>query len=119
MATAVARAEASAEASASAAISVVVTVTHAAATNARGTRRCDMCASSCGSTLKPGIDRCRHGNDIGPYRCGNAVCISITLFCDVRKVLRATSAVMDVPTDEQELPLRGMRVNCKLMCTVK
>ena len=49
-------------------------------------------------------DRCRHGNDIGPYRCGNAVCISITLFCDVRKVLRATSAMMDVPTDEQELP---------------
>ena len=25
-------------------------------------------------------------------------------FCDVRKVLRATSAMMDVPTDEQELP---------------
>ena len=24
--------------------------------------------------------------------------------CDVRKYLRATSAMMDVPTDEQELP---------------
>ena len=36
--------------------------------------------------------------------CIYAVCISITLFCDVRKVLRATSAMMDVPTDEQELP---------------
>ena len=38
------------------------------------------------------------------YRCGNAVCISDILFCDVRKVLRATSAMMDVPTCEQELP---------------
>ena len=48
-------------------------------------------------------DRC-HGNDIGPYRCGNAVCTSEILFCDVRTFLRATSAMMDVPMDEQELP---------------
>ena len=45
-----------------------------------------------------------YGNDIGPYRCGNAVCTSEILFCDVRTFLRATSAMMDVPMDEQELP---------------
>ena len=31
-------------------------------------------------------------------------CITTALFCDVMKVLRAKSAMMDVPTDEQELP---------------
>ena len=32
------------------------------------------------------------------------VCITTAFFCDIRKDLRATSAMMDVPTDEQELP---------------
>ena len=32
------------------------------------------------------------------------VCITTAFFCDVRMFLRATSAMMDVPTDEQELP---------------
>ena len=32
------------------------------------------------------------------------VCITTAFFCDVWKCLRATSAMMDVPTDEQELP---------------
>jgi len=30
--------------------------------------------------------------------------VNSVYFCDVRKYLRATSAMMDVPTDEQELP---------------
>ena len=68
----------------------------------RGTGR-GVCGDG-GNGLGKSTDRCRHGNDIGPYRCGNAVCISDILFCDVRKVLRATSAMMDVPTCEQELP---------------
>ena len=29
------------------------------------------------------------------------VCITTAFFCDVRKYLRATSAMMDVPTDRQ------------------
>ena len=57
-----------------------------------------------GGRARKSIDRCQGWDDIGPYRCGNAVCISDILFCDVRKVLRATSAMMDVPTCEQELP---------------
>ena len=68
----------------------------------RGTGR-GVCGDG-GNGLGKSTDRCRHGNDIGPYRCGNAVCISEILFCDVWRFLRATSAMMDVPTDEQELP---------------
>ena len=36
-------------------------------------------------------------------------------FCDVRMFLRATSAMMDVPTDEQELP---EPVKLRVLCEV-
>ena len=43
------------------------------------------------------------------------MCITTALFCDVRMFLRATSAMMDVPTDEQELP---EPVKLRVLCEV-
>ena len=43
----------------------------------------------------------RYGRGRGPT---DTLTAATVLFCDVRKVSRATSAMMDVPIDEQELP---------------
>ena len=53
-----------------------------------------------------------NGRGRGPT---DIVTVGTVLFCDVRKVSRATSAMMDVPIDEQELP---DPVRLRMICIV-